>query len=107
MIALGKWEMSVKTMIYSGKILLNIFDDGGKYGYEMTIPGMKAPKIDIKEINENGNIIDAVLSTPLLPGKDIALHAEFDGDTVEGYAKLPIFGKVKITDGRRILSLKC
>lgn len=102
MIGIGKWEFGVKSMFYSGKIKLNIFDDGGKYGYELDMPGMKIPEINVINIKKDGNIVDATLQAAALPGKDILVHAEFDGDRVEGYARLPILGKVKMLDGHRI-----
>lgn len=102
MVGLGKWEFSVKTMFYSGKIFLDIFDDGGKYGYKLEVPGMKVPNVDLKEVNENGNTVEAVLQTSLLQGKDLLVHAEFDGDTVDGYIRIPFLGKVKIQNGKKI-----
>lgn len=102
MIGLGKWQFSVKSMFYSGEVRLNIFDDGGKYGYELDIPGMKIPKVDVISVAEEGNTVEATLQAAALPGKDILVHAEFNGDKVEGYAKLPIFGKVRMIDGHRV-----
>lgn len=102
MIGLGKWEFSVKTFVYSGKVFLNIFDNGGKYAYEVSAPGISVPKVEVIDVVENGNTVEATMQTPVLPGKDILVHAEFDGDSVSGYAKIPILGKVAIQDGRRI-----
>lgn len=102
MIGLGKWEFSVKSMFYSGKVRLDIFDDDGNYGYKLIIPGMKIPKIDVISIKEEGNTVEAILQAPVLPGKDVLVHAEFDGDNVEGYAKVPVFGKIKMIDGHRV-----
>lgn len=102
MIGIGTWRFKISTLVFSGEITLQVFDDGGKYGYKLRIPGIKVPPIEIIEVKEDENTVDATVQTTLLPGKNILIHAEFDGDTVEGYIKAPIVGKVKIKDGRRI-----
>lgn len=102
MIGIGKWKFSVKTFIYSGEVTADIFDNGGKYGYKLEVPGVAVPEIKVKEVKEEGNTVDVTFSTPVLPGKDILIHAEFSGDTFTGYAKIPLFGKIKLSDGHLI-----
>lgn len=102
MIGLGNWEFSVKSMFYSGRVGLEIFDNGGSYGYKLDIPGMKIPRVNVIDIKEEGNTLEATLQATALPGKDILVHAEFNGDSVEGFARVPIFGKIKMIDGHRI-----
>lgn len=102
MVGLGKWEFNVNTMFFKGNVFLDIFDDGGKYGYRLEVPGMTVPALDIISVSESGNTVEAVARASMLPGKDILVHAEFDGDTVGGYVKVPVLGKVKINDGHKI-----
>ena len=55
-----------------------------------------------KEVIEEDNTINATVQTSILAGKDINLFAEFDGDTFDGYLKIPFIGKIKFKDGRKI-----
>ncbi len=102
MVGLGNWEFKVKSIFYSGTVRVKIFDDGGKYGYELDIPGMRIPEVSVINVKEEGNTVEATLNAAVLPGKDVLVHAEFDGDRVEGYAKVPVFGKIKMIDGHRV-----
>ena len=102
MIGLGKWSCTVKTIFFSGEVKLHIFDNNGSYGFELLEPKIDLPDITVKEITENGNTVDVVIQTSMLPGKDIELHAEFDGDFFSGHVKIPVMGKVKLNNGHRI-----
>lgn len=102
MIGLGSWACSVNSMFFSGEVKFKIFDDNGKYGFEINIPGVTVPDIDVKEVIEEDNTINATVQTSILAGKDINLFAEFDGDTFDGYLKIPFIGKIKFKDGRKI-----
>ncbi|MBQ8015006.1 MAG: hypothetical protein IJ264_02345 [Clostridia bacterium] len=102
MIGLGKWACNVNTMFFSGEVKINVFDNNGTYGFELDIPGIQIPDIDIKKIEEDDDTINAVVQTSLLPGKDIELSITFDGDEFDGFLKIPFLGKVKFKDGHRI-----
>lgn len=102
MIGLGKWACNVNTMFFSGEAKINVFDDNGKYGFELDVPGVTVPDITVKELKEEGNTINAITQTSLLPGKDIELTITFDGDEFDGFIKIPFLGKVKFKDGHRI-----
>ncbi len=102
MIGLGTWQGSVDTMFFSGTAEVRVFDDNGKYGFELKVPNIEIPKIEVKEVVEEGNKINAVATTNLLPGKDINLSLEFNGDTFTGFVKVPLLGKVNIKDGKKI-----
>ncbi len=102
MIGLGKWACSVNTMFFSGEVKIRVFDNNGSYGFELDIPDVQVPDIDIKEIKEDGDTLEAVVQTSLLPGKDIELTINFDGDEFDGFLKIPFLGKVKFKDGHRI-----
>ena len=93
MIGLGKWVCNVSSMLFSGEVKMEIFDDNGSYGFKLDIPNVKIPDVTVKEVT---------VQTSILPGKDIVLNATFDGDTFEGVLKIPFVGKVKLKDGRRL-----
>lgn len=102
MIGLGKWACNVNTMFFSGEAKLRVFDNNGSYGFELEIPGVPAPDIIIKSIEEDDDTINAVIQTNLLPDKDIIFTVTFDGDEFDGFVKIPFLGKVKFKDGHRI-----
>ena len=102
MIGLGKWACSVNTMLFSGEVKFDIFDDNGKYGFNIDLPGIKVPDITIKEVIEDDDTINATVTTSLLDGKEVNLVVTIDGDTFDGYLKVPMFGKIKLKNGRRI-----
>ena len=102
MIGLGKWACNVNTMFFSGEVKINVFDDNGSYGFELDIPGIQIPDINIKKVEEDDDTINAVAQTSLLPGKDVELTITFDGDEFDGFLKIPFLGKVKFKDGHRL-----
>ena len=102
MIGLGKWACSVNTIFFSGDVDFEIFDNNGEYGFNLNIPNVKIPDITVKEIEEDDDTITATVETSALPGKDNTLVATIDGDTFDGYIKVPMFGKVKLKNGRKI-----
>ena len=102
MIGLGKWVCSVSSMLFSGEVKMEIFDDNGSYGFKLDIPNVKIPDVTVKEVKEDGTDVTVTVQTSMLPGKDIVLNATFDGDTFEGVLKIPFVGKVKLKDGRRL-----
>lgn len=102
MIGLGKWACSVNTMIFSGDVEFEIFDNNGEYGFNLDVPGMKIPDFKVKEVEEDDDTITATIETSLLEGKDITLVVTIDDDTFDGYLKVPFFGKVKLKNGRKI-----
>lgn len=102
MIGLGKWVCHVDTMFFRGDATFNIFDDNGKYGFELSLPDMQVPEIEILNTVEDGNTLIATARTDLLPGKDIEVNMTFEGDTCNGLLKVPFIGKIKLKDGKRI-----
>ena len=102
MIGLGKWVCNVSSMLFSGGVKMEIFDDHGAYGFKLDIPNVKIPDVTVKEVKEDGTDVTVTVQTSMLPGKDIVLNATFDGDTFEGVLKIPFVGKVKLKDGRRL-----
>lgn len=101
MIGLGKWICHVDTMFFRGDAKLNLFDNNGEYGFELSIPDMSIPEVSIHDVTEDGNTLHAIANVDLLPGKDIDVTLTFDGDKVDGLLKVPFIGKIKLKDGRR------
>lgn len=102
MIGLGNWACNVNTMFFTGEVKFKIFDDNGKYGFELNVPGITVPDITVKEVKEDGNSVAATVQTSLLPDKDLELNVDFDGDCFDGFLKIPFLGKVKFKNGHRI-----
>ena len=102
MLGLGKWACNVNTMFFSGEVKLKVVDNNGEYGFELDLPGVDVPDIEIKKVEEDDDTINATVATSLLPGKDIELSITFDDDTFDGFIKIPFLGKVKLKDGHKI-----
>ncbi len=102
MIGLGTWQCHVDTMFFKGDATIRIFDNNGEYGLELSIPDIDIPEVEVKEIVEEGNTLNAVARISLLPGKDINVFVEFQEDTFDGYLKVPFIGKIKLKDGKKI-----
>lgn len=102
MVGIGTWSCRVDTLFFSGNGTVKVFDDGGKYGFELKIPGVNVPDIQIKEVNETGNKVHAIVTSSIMPNKELGIDVEFFGDTFIGFLTVPVLGKVKLKDGKRI-----
>lgn len=102
MVGIGTWECRVDTMFFKGTAQIKVFDNNGAYGFEVIVPGMDVPDIEVISVEEDGNAVDATIRTSLTGDKDIDLSVEFDDDIVTGFIKVPYLGKVKLKDGHRI-----
>lgn len=102
MIGIGLWEASIDAMFFKETGRVEIYDNNGTYAFRGDTRGLDFSTIQVLSAKEEGNTIDAVVSVPVLPNAKIDLHIEIDGDNMEGYAVLPLIGKVKIKDGHRI-----
>ncbi|MBQ6265593.1 MAG: hypothetical protein IJK60_09120 [Clostridia bacterium] len=102
MIGLGIWEATVDALFFKETGRVEIYDNNGTYGFRGSARGIDLSKIEILCVKEEGNVIDAVITVPVLPNAEIPVHAEIDGDTLTGSAVLPLIGKIKIKNGRRI-----
>ncbi|MBQ6268419.1 MAG: hypothetical protein IJK64_11700 [Clostridia bacterium] len=100
MIGLGTWKFDLKTMIFTGEVRLEVFDNAGQYGLRILQPAMETPQITVKELKETDDTVKAVISTALVPHADLTLVATFAGDRVEGYVKVPFIGKVPLKGER-------
>ena len=108
MLGLGTWEFNVDTMFYRGRVLLMVTEKDGEYDIGIDIPGMDVPAFEVKSlVAEDGNTdvsgtVTGTAQTDLLRGKDIPFSITFDGDTAEGFLKVPFMGKFTMRDGKRI-----
>ena len=102
MIGIGTWLCHVDTKLFRGDAKIKIFDDGGKYGFDLDVNDLDIPDIAVKDIVEEGDTLTAVATTSMLPNKEIPITLTFDGDTVNGSLKVPFVGKVKLKNGKKI-----
>lgn len=102
MIGIGKWACSVDTMMFRAEAVVTISDNGGEYAFDIDAKGINVPEYKVYNIEENGNTLSAVVSSPMLPGKEVPVCMTFEGDTVSGYVRVPVLGKVKLKNGKRI-----
>ncbi|MBR4766357.1 MAG: hypothetical protein IK085_06310 [Clostridia bacterium] len=102
MTGLGLWEAGIDTLFFKETGRVEIYDNNGSYAFRGNVRGFDLSQIRVVSLTEEGNIIDAVVDTPVFPGKEVSLHIEVEGDTLNGYAVFPLVGKVKIKNGRRI-----
>jgi len=102
MLGLGTWEFRVDTMFYRGRVMLMVGEKDGGYDIGIDIPGMDVPDFSINSIAAEGNTITGTAQTDLLKGKDIPFSVTIDGDTAEGFLKVPFMGKLTMKDGKKI-----
>ena len=102
MIGIGKWSCSIDTMMFRGDAILTIADENGAYSLTVEVPGVTVPEYHVSDFAEDGDTLTAVVTTPLLSGKQIGISLTFDVDTFTGFAKVPLLGKVKFKNGKRV-----
>lgn len=104
MIGIGKWAGSVNTMIFKGNVIIEILDNNGEYGFNIEIVDAKMDIPDFKfyDVVEDGNTLSAKGEVSLLPGKVIDASLTFEGDTMNGFLKIPYVGKIKIKDAKKV-----
>lgn len=103
MIGLGSWNVSIDTMMFRGSAVLTISDKGGAYDFDVKVDKLeKMPPYSVDSVTEDGDTLSLIISTPLLKDKQIALQMTFEGDTLTGFAKVPLLGKIKLKNGHRI-----
>ena len=102
MLGLGTWEFQENTMFYRGRVLLVLADKDGEYDVTLDLPGVDVPDFEIVNMAQDGNTIAGAVKTSLLKGKEIPFSVTFDGDTANGFMKIPFMGKITMKDGKRI-----
>lgn len=102
MLGTGTWHLKIGNMFYSGDITLRVFDDSGKYGFEIIEPKMTAPEVEIKRLSTAGNHLSATFTARELRGRDAQIELDFTDTSVSGSAKVPLIGTVTIKEGTKI-----
>ena len=105
MIGLGKWQTYVNTMVFKGDVTVVIADKDGEYDIDFQLPDkFKDMKIRCYDIVENGNKLSGKGEISLLPGKVVEAEVAFEGDTMNGYIKLPFLAgrKIELKNGHRV-----
>ena len=102
MIGLGKWGCDVNSLIYSGKVVINITDDNGKYHFDLSLTDFDVPEYEVVDVIEDGS--DTLKIFVLVPmiAKQVELTVTFTVDSFSGVAKIPFLGKVRFKDGYKI-----
>ena len=105
MIGIGKWSAEVNTLVFKGKITVDIRGSDGEYDIEFHLPE-KFKNVEIKyhDVHAEGNTIYGKGEIALLPGKIMDAAVTFEGDTMTGSLTLPFLGNkvIKLKDGHRI-----
>ena len=102
MLGLGTWEFNVDTMFYRGRVLLMVGENNGEYDISIDIPGMDVPDFELSNIAAEDNTVTGTAQTDLLRGKDIPFSVTFDGDSAEGFLKVPFMGKFNLREGKKV-----
>jgi len=102
MLGLGKWKFFVDTMFYRGDAFLIIMDKDGEYDVDIDLPGIQKPDFSFGDLAIEGNTITGTAQTSLLKGKLIPFSATFEGDTANGFLKVPFIGKIKLSNGVKV-----
>lgn len=102
MIGIGRWAVSIDTMMFRGDAVLVIADKDGTYDFSVEVENLKVPPYAVNNITEDGNTLTATVTTSVLPGKEVPISLTFDGDTLTGFAKIPLLGKIKLKNGHKI-----
>lgn len=99
----GKWQGKVDTPFFKGSAEVDIFDNGGEYGFNAKVQGFdKLPEFSVYDIKEGENSLSGKADINMLGKITAEIEVHFNGDTFTGDIRLPVFGNVQILDGRRI-----
>lgn len=100
----GKWQGKVDTPFFKGSAEVDIFDNGGEYGFNAKVQGFdKLPEFSVYDIKEGENSLSGKADINMLSKITAEIEVHFNGDTFTGEIRLPVFGTVQILDGRRIV----
>jgi len=102
MLGLGKWKFKLDTMFYRGDAFLTVGEKDGEYDIGIELVDMNLPEFSYEGLQVEGDTVTGIAHTDLLRGKDIPFTITFEGDTANGFLKVPFMGKIKLKDGERI-----
>lgn len=99
---LGKWQGRADTSFFKGSAVVDIFDNGGNYGFNVSADGLsKLPEFSVYDIKEGENSLCGKADIYAFGRITAEIEVHFTGDTFTGEIRLPVFGTVQILDGRR------
>lgn len=100
---IGKWAGSVNTSFFKGSAVVDIFDNGGEYGFNVTTDALsQIPEFSVTDIVEGENSLSGTATVNMFGGIKAKVRVVFDGDRFTGTITIPMFGDIPILDGRRI-----
>ena len=103
MIGLGTWSCGISTPLVKDKATFTISDDNGKYKISLRIKNWDIESLPIVSAREYGNTLQLRVSGEIYkPGTYADSEMTFDGDELTGYIVLPLLGKLRLTDGKRV-----
>jgi hypothetical protein len=103
MIGLGTWTCGISTPLVKDKAVFTISDDNGKYKISLKIKTWDIESLPIVSAKEFGNTLQVRVSGEIYkPGTFAESEMTFDGDHLTGFIILPLLGKLKLTDGKRV-----
>ncbi len=103
MIGLGNWLAHIDTMFFKGDATIKVANVNGEYSFDLELPSdIDIPEFKIYDITEDGNTLNAKATVDLLQGKVIELSFTFEGDTANGFLKIPYIGKIKVKDAKKV-----
>lgn len=101
---IGKWRGRADTPFFKGSAEVDIFDNGGEYGFNANVQGFdKLPEFSVYDIKEGENSLSGKADINMFGKITAEIEVHFnENDTFTGEIRLPVFGTVQILDGRRI-----
>ena len=105
MIGLGKWQAEINNIIFKGSAVFTIADDNGNYKIDLELPGedLGVSDINIQNIQEDGDTLTGEATVDIIPGgKACEISLTFTDDVCNGFLKVPIIGKIKVKDAKKI-----
>lgn len=103
MIGLGTWICGISTPLVKDKAVFTISDDNGNYKISLKIKSWDIEALPIIYAKEYGNTLQIRVSGEIYKAGTYAdSEITFDGDELTGFITLPILGKLRLTDGKRV-----
>ncbi len=103
MIGIGKWQITLNTNILSRTAVVEIKDCDGNYDVSVISPGFTVPPyklLKVETVDENTLVGHFEITD--LPAKYVTVRAVFTEDTISGFIKIPLIGRLEFTDGKKI-----
>ena len=105
MIGLGKYNVSINHMFYTGVATFEIKDDNGSYKLDIVLnenDDFEISDVELTDVIEEVDTIIAKAYIDEFPGKAIDVTLTFNNDKCNGFLKIPFVGKIKIKDAVKI-----